>query len=437
MFRAACHLARHGVTGEAALELLDCVPADPPFTEEELRHKVESAFKSVNGENEFGAIGSQSEFDIVADFVPSTETIAAEEGDEMIVENGETTKIRKKKWLWKDHIRENYVTIIFGRPGQMKGLIVTSLIATATRGNAWPDGDICGEQINVLMMSLEEDFDDELLPRLKAADADLRRVHFATKVSRKRGKKKSPFFNTDDDLPALGRTVRKLGIKLLVIDPLSSFTGRRKSKDQEDMRQTLEGLKLFAKEHKVSIIVVLHCKKTIETTSALDLISGSGAIGAVVRNAFYVSKKPDDETVSRFLPAKNNSNAQSPGFVVQCHPTVVDVEDEDGNQSTDDTARVEWIGKAHLHADDIIHELRIDSKSGSKLNDALDFYRDHLADGPVSAMDLKQAAKQERISERTLQRARDHLGVIFQKSGGMYSLPDQPQLDFASIERNF
>ena len=47
-FKAACHLARHGATGEAARKLLDLVPASPKFNDQETTHKIESAFVRVH-----------------------------------------------------------------------------------------------------------------------------------------------------------------------------------------------------------------------------------------------------------------------------------------------------------------------------------------------------------------------------------------------------
>jgi len=73
MFRAACHLARHGVTGDEALHLLAYVPADPPFSTDELRHKIESAFRSVHAdEGEFGKQSAEVEFDDIPGATPPT-----------------------------------------------------------------------------------------------------------------------------------------------------------------------------------------------------------------------------------------------------------------------------------------------------------------------------------------------------------------------------
>ena len=69
-FIAACHLARHGVTGEAARRLLGMVDCRPPFSEEETTHKIECAFVVTSGDGEFDAYKhghktARAEFDAV------------------------------------------------------------------------------------------------------------------------------------------------------------------------------------------------------------------------------------------------------------------------------------------------------------------------------------------------------------------------------------
>lgn len=70
-FKAACHLARHGVTGEGARKLLEGVQVDPvEFTHSEITHKIQSAFEHVSGEQEFGLFengvrSARAEFDAI------------------------------------------------------------------------------------------------------------------------------------------------------------------------------------------------------------------------------------------------------------------------------------------------------------------------------------------------------------------------------------
>lgn len=69
-FKAACHLARHGITGDAARELLSHVQARPAFNDQETTHKIESAFVRVHDDGEFDAFAhgrrsAKSEFGAV------------------------------------------------------------------------------------------------------------------------------------------------------------------------------------------------------------------------------------------------------------------------------------------------------------------------------------------------------------------------------------
>ena len=57
MFKAACYLARHGVTGWDAFNFMANIEQIPPFTDEELQHKVECAWFATHAEEEFGVDG--------------------------------------------------------------------------------------------------------------------------------------------------------------------------------------------------------------------------------------------------------------------------------------------------------------------------------------------------------------------------------------------
>jgi hypothetical protein len=51
------------------------------------------------------------------------------------------------------------------------------------------------------------------------------------------------------------------------------------------------------------------------------------------------------------------------------------------------------------------------------LREAIEFLRHVLASGPTPASRVRQAAKEQGISEHTLRRAKGHLGVISDKDG--------------------
>jgi len=56
-------------------------------------------------------------------------------------------------------------------------------------------------------------------------------------------------------------------------------------------------------------------------------------------------------------------------------------------------------------------------KDGGALQDAKEFLREVLANEPVAANEVEEAAKANGISERTLRRGRKELGVKVTKAG--------------------
>lgn len=53
LFASACTLARHGVTGRDAEPLLRLIPAEPEFSETEIRHAIECAYDRTTADGEF------------------------------------------------------------------------------------------------------------------------------------------------------------------------------------------------------------------------------------------------------------------------------------------------------------------------------------------------------------------------------------------------
>jgi hypothetical protein len=80
-----------------------------------------------------------------------------------------------------------------------------------------------------------------------------------------------------------------------------------------------------------------------------------------------------------------------------------------------DVARIEWVGPVELEADGLLAEQPADRPS--ELNRATEFLRSFLRGGPKPAEEVKSAALQVGISERTLKRAKGAIGLIAEHEG--------------------
>ncbi len=86
------------------------------------------------------------------------------------------------KWLWRGWIARGKLHVLAGAPGTGKTSAAVALAATVTIGGRWPDGTIA-DPGDVFIWSGEDDIKDTLVPRLIAARADLKRVHFVSGIT--------------------------------------------------------------------------------------------------------------------------------------------------------------------------------------------------------------------------------------------------------------
>jgi len=85
-------------------------------------------------------------------------------------------------WLWDGWLARGKLHLLAGKPGTGKTTLALALAAVVSRGGTWPDGSRCVQAANVLIWSAEDDASSTIVPRLMAAGADLRRVHFIADV---------------------------------------------------------------------------------------------------------------------------------------------------------------------------------------------------------------------------------------------------------------
>jgi hypothetical protein len=75
-----------------------------------------------------------------------------------------------------------------------------------------------------------------------------------------------------------------------------------------------------------------------------------------------------------------------------------------------ETSCIEWTGQTNIAADDALAALAART-SAPKMNDAIEFLNEILKDGPVSVEDIYKGAEKVGITESTVRRAYDDLGI--------------------------
>jgi len=310
----------------------------------------------------------------------------------------------KIEWLWPGRIAIGKQTLIGGEPGLGKSQLTAALAAAVTTGGPWPCDEGRAPLGSVLILSAEDDASDTIRPRLDAAGADVRAVHLISAVRQADGEGRRTF-NLQADLALLEDAIRRIGdVRLVVIDPVSSYLGKTDSHNNADVRGTLEPLGDMASRLRVAVISITHFSKGAGQ-SAVNSFIGSIAFIAAARAAFIVTRDPDSDDPARrlFVQAKNNLAGDCGGLVFRVEQRLVE------NEIV--ASAVTWEGERIARTADEILAANRDGNESPERSEAEEFLRSILSSGPQPATEIEAEAKGAGLSMRTVRRAQKGLGI--------------------------
>jgi putative DNA primase/helicase len=321
---------------------------------------------------------------------------------------------REVSWLWENRFAAGRVTLIVGMPGCGKSFVTCDMAARVSTGKAWPDGTSC-KQGDVLFITAEDDPGDTIRPRLDAHGADVSRIHLLQgKLLPNDNGEDDEVCITLQDVALIERSMLQIGnVSLIVIDPIGSFIGGGVDSHRDtEVRSVLTPIAKLAEQSGAAVVMVAHRRKS-NTGSADDSALGSRAFVGLARSVWHLSKDTDDPERRLFLNGKNNLAKEQDGLAFRISDF-----------------RVDWeVNPVTVTADEQFAAERMvpDGESRSALDDAVVWLEQALSLGEMAATEIYRKAKQDRISERTLRRAADKLGVTKTRLG--YQQPSRWSLN--------
>jgi hypothetical protein len=307
-------------------------------------------------------------------------------------------------WLWPGWLPLGKLAILDGDPGQGKSTVSLELAARVSAGRGMPDGTPVDSPAGVVILSAEDGVGDTIRPRLEAAGADLDRIYAVEAAVAPGGEETLPTLPLD--AADVGRLVAEVEARLVIVDPLMAYLdGRTNSHRDHDIRRALVPLAQVAQVYGCTVLVIRHLNKA---QGGRAVHRGGGSIGIIgaARVGLLAGQHPADENLRVLAVAKSNL-AKTPTSLAY---TLIE-DTEHG------CARVQWLGPTDVHADDLV--AAHDPEERSALEEACDFLRVELANGPRSASEIQEAARRTGIAERTLKRAKAKLGVVSDKAEGV------------------
>jgi putative DNA primase/helicase len=307
------------------------------------------------------------------------------------------------EWLWPNRLARGKLTLVAGDPGIGKSQISCDVAARISTAASWPDGGHAPVG-SVVILSAEDAPNDTLRPRLEASGAALDRVH-TLKATIIDGKPVT--FSLQAHLEMLGNKVAELrDVALIIIDPITSYMGKIDGHQTIDVRTVLEPVAGFAEKRDVAILAITHPPKATQSR-ALYAVTGSLAFVAASRLVFIATKEPQTER-RLLLAVKNNLGPLAAGLgfsLAQCFVS---------NEIL--TSHVAWDNApVTTTADEAI--AAANNGGPVAMDEAVDFLREELANGPRTVQDIKKAAAGAGMAWRTIGRAKAALSVKSSKQG--------------------
>lgn len=205
------------------------------------------------------------------------------------------------RWLIKGYFPMGAVSVVAGPGGVGKGVFMADVVAAVTTGRPtmlFPDAAVA--QGNVLVLTSEDDPGMSLAPRMIAAEADMRRVFYATPGWYWQQKKKKLVIGA-----SLFELIDELHPALVIIDPLRSFLEGNAAANGDVMRRALDMLQEKALADQFSVVIVSHMVKKAGDDARM-LLAGSGELWNAARSVTILGRLPMDESVTYVTQEKLN-----------------------------------------------------------------------------------------------------------------------------------
>lgn len=320
-----------------------------------------------------------------------------------------TVMPRRVRWLSRGRLAAGKITVLDGDPGLGKSSVALDWAARISTGRAlpgepgWMDDEPVNEPRGVVVLSAEDDDADTIVPRLKAAGADLRRIVFLDMLD-EHGNEYVPLLRRH--LWAIEQQIEATNAALIVIDPLMAYLDSEINANRDqDIRQVLSPFATMLARTECAALVLRHLNKA---TGMASLYRGGGSIGIIgaARVGLLAAKDDEDETGQRRILAvqKCNIGPEMPSLMYR----IVSADGE--------AACVEWLGESSKTAGQLLGQPR-DPTERDEATEAELWLRDRLADGPVDVVDIFREGQKLGFTQRMLRHAKAKLNATASRQG--------------------
>lgn len=302
-------------------------------------------------------------------------------------------------WLWEPYIPLKKITLMEGDPGVGKtwaALTIASAVSTGAPFPSCDDGKPKNhrEPLTVLYLTAEDGIGDTLRPRLDAVGADVSRVFVLSGGIDEEGNQR------EITLGLLESATAVLNPALIVIDPLQAFLGAGVDMHRaNEVRPFLSKLASIAETHNCAVVCLRHLAKA-SASKALYRGLGSIDFAAAARSVLLVGADPNNPGQRGIVHVKSSLAPIGPSIGYELR-----------------NGQFFWTGVTDLTAATLLQPEPVNDEEKGALDEAKEWLKNYLADGPKSSRDVLKNAREAGFSEATIRRGKTGLNIRVEKSG--------------------
>jgi hypothetical protein len=311
----------------------------------------------------------------------------------------------RPRWAWHQRIPIGGVTLMVGREGTGKTALVCWLAARLSRGQL--PGEWRHRPADVVYIGHEDDRASVLVPRLEAAGADLDRFQFVDLADRA--------FAVAQDADRLTKALAGRSVALVVLDPLDSHLGAEiDSHKKAEVQATIGHLARAAQQLRCAALGLGHLNKA-PIVDLLSRVVGSVGFTTAVRSVLAVGDHPDQPDHERVcVLAKSNLTDRTTVPAIRFRVDEVTLPHPAGDPQGITTGAVTILGEQHGITSNALLATDTDEKR-SETDEAIDWLKAILADGPMPRAEIVRLAHNEHIGPKALRNARERLKVVIDR----------------------
>jgi hypothetical protein len=308
----------------------------------------------------------------------------------------DSVREQKVDWLWRSRIPRGALTVLDGDPGGGKSVLSIDIAAHVSTGTPLPGETAKRDPSGVVICSAEDSLSHVIVPRLRAAGADLSRIVAIPYSPSVPGEQ--TFSKLPGDLPILQRAIERVNASLVILDVLVCYIPATLSTNRDqDVRLALAPLAQLADRMQFSCLLLRHLNKN---TANPTLYRGGGSIGIVgaARSGLLLANNPNDPQTRVLALIKSNFGAPAVSLSFNI-------------QTADGLPIIQWTGTCDQTAEQLLAPQTAEEHGA--IREAVEFLREELRNGPIPAKELFKTAENLGISKASLKRAKPSLATSY------------------------